>query len=86
MSHFGCAVKPELPGHCHKANMLMKEPGHGEESADESTGGTREVFSESPAWSKPKEDTDIGIVQKYGLRCWTLQKVSTATGLGQEKG
>lgn len=61
MSHFGCAVKPELVGQCYKANMLMKEPGHGEEKlrADESTERTREIVSESPAWSKPKGDKKV---------------------------
>lgn len=31
MSLFGCSVKPKLAGHSHQANVLMEEPGHGEE-------------------------------------------------------
>lgn len=31
MSLFGCSVKPKLAGHSHQSNVLMEEPGHGEE-------------------------------------------------------
>lgn len=66
MSHFGCAVKPELPGHCHKANMLMKEPGHGEER----------LMSQLEEPGKSSQSHQLGQNQKriwvYSAKIWTV--------------